>query len=118
VVALDQDLVIGALEVVSPLFHCLDNRQELPIVRVIVLFGKRAFSRVEIDWAKNPESVVQVKNAGDCEATCIGQQDDRFLQVEMLDDRCYGKGLFKLPKCEFSIPSPFSLPCALCLYQV
>ena len=49
VVALDQDLVIGALVVVSPLFHCLDNRQELLIIRVVVLFGRRVFSGVEID---------------------------------------------------------------------
>jgi len=71
VVALDQDLVIGALEIVSPSFHCLDNRQELPIVRVVGLFGGRAFSRVEVDWVKNPESVVLVRDAGDWQATCI-----------------------------------------------
>ena len=53
-VALNQDLVISALEIVSPLFHCLDNRQELPIVRVFVLSGGRPFSRVEIDWARLP----------------------------------------------------------------
>jgi len=109
-VALDQDLVIGALEIVSPLFHCLDNRQELPIVRVVVLFGGRAFSRVVIDWAKNPESVVLVEDAGDCEAACIGLQNDRFLRVEVLEDRCFGKGLFELSKCEFGIPSQFPLP--------
>ena len=72
VVALDEDLVMGAIEIVSPLFHCLDNCQELPIVRVIVLFGRRAFSRVEIDWAKNPESIVLVEEAGHCKAGCIG----------------------------------------------
>jgi hypothetical protein len=81
-VALDQDLVISALEIVSPLFHCLDNRQELPIVRVVVLFGERAFSRVKIDWAKNPESVVLVEDAGDCEACCIGLQNDRFCRLK------------------------------------
>jgi len=85
-VALDQDLVISALEVVSPLFHCLDNRQELPIVRVVVLFNAGELLRVEIDWAKNPESVVLVKDAGDWEAACIGLQNDRFLQVDMLED--------------------------------
>jgi len=78
VVTLDQDLVIGALKIVSPLFHYLDNRQELPIVRVVVLFGGGAFSRVEIDWAKNPEFVLLVEDAGDCEAACIGLQNDRF----------------------------------------
>ena len=64
-VALDQDVVIGALEIVSPLCHCLNDRPELPIVSDVVLFTRRAFSRVEIDWAKNPESVVVVKDAGD-----------------------------------------------------
>jgi hypothetical protein len=72
VVALDQDIAIGTLEIVSPWFHCLDHCQVLPIVRVVVLFGGRAFSGVEIDLAKNPESVVLVEDAGDCEAACIG----------------------------------------------
>jgi hypothetical protein len=48
-VALDQDLVIGALETVSPLFHCSNNRQQLLIVRVIGFYGWGAFLRVEID---------------------------------------------------------------------
>jgi len=109
VVTLDQDLVIGALEMVSPLFHCIDNRQELPIIRVVVLLGAGAFSRVEIDWVKNPESVILVEDAGDCEAACVGLQNDRFLRVEMLEDRCFGKGLFEFSKCEFGIPSPFPL---------
>jgi len=109
-VALDQDLVISALVIVSPLFHCLNNRQELPIVRVVVLFGGGGFSRVEIDWAKNAESVVLVEDAGVCEAACIGLQNDRFLRLEVQEDRCFGKGLFELSKCEFGIPSPFPLP--------
>jgi hypothetical protein len=109
-VALDQNLVVGALEIVSPLFHCLDNCQELPIVHVVGLFGGTVFSRVEIDWAKNPKSVVLVKDAGECEAACIGLQNDRFLRDEMLEDRCLGKGLFELLKFKFGIPSPFPLP--------
>jgi hypothetical protein len=107
--------VISALEIVSPLLHCLGNCQELPIVRVVVLFGARAFSRVEIDWAKNPESLVLVGDAGDCEAACIRLQNDRFLLVEVLEDWCIGNGLFERAKCEFSIMSPFPLPCAVCL---
>jgi len=86
-VALDQYLVISALGIVSPLCHYLDNRQELPIVRVVVLFGGRACARIEIEWAKNPESVVLVEDEGDCEAACIGLQNDRFLRVEVLEDR-------------------------------
>jgi hypothetical protein len=110
VVALDQDLVIGALEIVSPLFQCLDNCEDLPIVSVVVLFSGRVFSRVEIDWAKNPKSVVLVKDAGDCTAACIGLQNDRFLRDEMLEDRCLGKGLFELLKFKFGILSLFPLP--------
>ena len=109
-VTLDQDLVIGARQILSPLFHCLDYRQELLIVHVVVLIGGEAFSRVEIDWVKNPESVILVEDASDCEAACIGLQNDRFLRVEMLEDQCFSKGLFELSKCKFGIPSPFSLP--------
>ena len=72
VVSLDHDLAISALEIVSQLFHCHDNRQELPMVHVVVLFSGRAFLGVEIDWAKNPESFVLVVDAGNCEAACIG----------------------------------------------
>jgi hypothetical protein len=110
VVALDQDLVIATLDIVPPLFHCLDNRQELPIVHVLVPFGGREFSRQEADWAENSESVVMVKDAGDCEAACIGLQNDQFLRVEMLEDRCFGKGLFELSKFKFGIPRLFPLP--------
>jgi len=93
-VALDQDLVISVLEIVSRLFHCLENRQELLIVRVVVLFGPGASFRLEIDWAKKPESVVLVEDAGDYEAACIGLQNDRFLRVEVVEDRWVGNGLF------------------------
>ena len=110
VLALDQYLVIGAPEIGSPLFHCRDDRQELPILSIVVLFGRLAFSSVEIDYAKNAESVILIKDAGNCEAACIGLQNDRFLLVDMLEDRCYSKGLFELLKCEFGIPSPFPLP--------
>jgi hypothetical protein len=109
-VALDQDLVMSTLKRVSPLSHCLDNREELKIVRVVVLFVWGALSTVEIDLGKNPESGILVEDAGDCEADCIGRQNDRFLWVEMLEDRCFGKGHYELSKCEFGIPSPFPLP--------
>jgi hypothetical protein len=94
VFALDQDLVIDALEIVSPLYHRLDNHKDLPISGVVVLFSGSAFSSVEIDWAKNTESVVQVKHSGDCTAACIGQQNYQFLQLEMLENQCFCKGLF------------------------
>jgi hypothetical protein len=110
VVTLDQDLVISTLEIVSPLFRCLNNRQELLIVRVIGLFGGAAFSIVNIDWVKDPKSVVLIEDARECEAAHIGLQNDQFLPVDMLEDRCFGKGRFELSQWEFGIPSPFRLP--------
>lgn len=71
-VALDQDLVIGALDIVPRLFHYLDIGQQLPIVCIVVLFGGRACPRVEIDWVRNPESVVLVMHGVSSEAACIG----------------------------------------------
>jgi hypothetical protein len=62
-VALYEDLVIRSLEGVAPLLHCLHDGQELPIVRVVVLFGTCAFSRVEVDRFDNPETVILVENA-------------------------------------------------------
>jgi hypothetical protein len=112
-VTLDQDLVIGAPEMVTPLLHCLNNLQECQIVCVIVLFSGRVFSRVQIHWAKNPESVLLVEDAGDCEAAFIGLPNDLFLGVEMLQDWCACVELFELSMCEFGIPSPFPLPLAL-----
>jgi hypothetical protein len=32
------------------------------------------------------------------------------LRVQVLENRCFGKGLFELSKCEFGIPSPLPLP--------
>jgi len=51
VVALNQDAVICPLEVVSPLRHRHHDHEEFPIGRVVVLFVRGAFSRVEIDWS-------------------------------------------------------------------
>jgi hypothetical protein len=80
-VALNQDLVISGLMMVSLLFYYLDNHQEIPIVRLVLLFGARALTSIENDWAKDPESVVLVKDAGDCEPACIALQNDCFLPV-------------------------------------
>lgn len=77
-VSLDQDLVVGALELVSPWLHCVDNRQELPFVRVVVLCRWRTFLRVQIDCAKNPESVELVKHVADSTAAFIGLKNDQF----------------------------------------
>ena len=109
-VALDQDRVIGTLEIVSRLFRRMDNQQELPIIGVIVRFGGRALSIVEAEWAKNHKSVGLVMDCGDCDATCIGLQNDRFWQVETLVDQYFGKTLFELLKCYFGVLGPFPLP--------
>jgi len=66
---------------------------------VEVLFGGRAFSRVEIDLGKYPESIVLGKDARDCEAACIRLHNDVFLWVEMLEDLCFGKGLVDFSNC-------------------
>jgi hypothetical protein len=109
-VALDQDIVISTLDIVSPLFHCLDNLQELPIVHVVVLFSGQVLPGVDIDWAKNPDSVILVNDIGDCEAACSGLQIDRFFRVTMLQPWYIDKGLVELLNCEFGILSPFTLP--------
>ena len=112
-VALDQDLVIGAREVVYPLFDHVDDCQELPMIRVVVLFGRRAFSRVQIDRSKDPESVVLVKDGGDCEATCIGLQHDRILQDEMLENQWDGKFVlsFRNGSSAYRVDSHFRVRC-------
>jgi hypothetical protein len=94
VIALHQDLMLGTFEVVSPLFHRVHDHWDLPIVRVVVLFGSAAFSGVEVERLEDPESVELIENAGDCEAAGIGLQNDWLLQVEMLEDQCVIKGLF------------------------
>ena len=110
IVALDQDLVSSALEIMFPFVTCPDYWQELPIVGVIGLFGGRAILSVEIDQANNPESVALVEYAGDWDAACIGLQNDQVLQVKKLEDECLGKGHLKRMKSEFGIPSPLPLP--------
>jgi len=110
--------VIGTLKIVSPLFLCLDKCEELRIMGVVVLFGGRAFSRVDIDRAKNPVSVILVKNAGVWYAARIRLQNDQSLSAEMLEDWCGGQGHLELSICEFGIPSPLPLPSAFCLLQV
>ena len=64
------------------------------MVLVVVLFGSRAFSGVEVDQSEDPESIKLIENAGDCKATGIGLQNDRLLRVEMLKDRCVTKCYF------------------------
>ena len=109
-VALGYNLGISHREILTELLHCLDNCQVLRMVHVIFLFGRRAFSRVEIDLANNPESIVLVKNARDFNVTCLGLQIDWVLRVDMVKNHCGSEGHFDLSKCQFGIPSQFPLP--------
>jgi len=77
-VALYEDLMIRSLEVVVPLLQSLHNGQELPIVRVVVLFGTYSFSRVDVDRSENTETVTVVENAGYGKAACISLQNNRL----------------------------------------
>ena len=106
-VALYEDLMTRSLEVVAPLLHSLHNGQEFPIVRIVVLFGTCAFSREEVDWSVNPETVILVENASYGEATCIGLKNNRLCRVEMVENWCISEGPFQLPKRKFGILSPF-----------
>jgi hypothetical protein len=63
-VALYEDLMIRSRKVVAPLVDSLHNRQEVPIVRVVVLLGTCACSRVEVGRSENSETVILVENAG------------------------------------------------------
>jgi hypothetical protein len=108
-VALDQDLVIGTFEVVSALCHCLNNRQQLPILRVVVRLGWLAYSRVENGCAKKPESIVPVMVTSNCEDPCITLQMDQFLRTEMLEYQCMREGHLDLSKRKFGIASALPL---------
>jgi len=77
------------------------------MVCVIILFGRGAFSIVEVDRSEGSGSVFLIKDSGDRKATCIGLENDRLCRVEMLDDRCSGEGPLQLLKCEFGLTSPF-----------
>jgi len=108
ILARDPDLVIHALETVFPFVHCLNQWQLLPLVCVVVLFDSRAFSRVEIDRAKNPESVPVVKQASIYEAASIGLQNNHVLRFDMMEDWCFSKGLFRA--FEIRVRHPQSIP--------
>lgn len=86
-VTLHQDLEIGTLEIVSPLIQCFDNRQNRPIIHVIVPFDQGAPPSASIHCSNDPESVVLADDAGDCEAGWIGLQTDLFWRVGMVETR-------------------------------
>jgi len=83
-VALYENHMIRSLKVVTPLLHSLHDGQELSTIRVVVLFGTCAFSRVEVDRTENPETVILVENARYGEAACIGQQNNQRCRVKMV----------------------------------
>jgi hypothetical protein len=75
---------------------------------------------VEIDWGKNPELILLVMDAGECEATCICVMNDRLLHVGLREDWCFGKGRFEV--CfSGSVPrvhSNFREPCVLSKFHL
>jgi len=101
--------MIDAFEVVPPLFHRFHNGQELPIVSIVVLFGRGAFSGIEGDRPKSSEPIVLVEDASNCKAACISLQDDWLCWVEMLENWYFSEHLLKLSECMFGFSSPF--PC-------
>jgi len=102
-----EDMILRSLEVVLPLCHSSQVREEIPIIRVVVLFGTATFLRVEVEWTLNPETNILVENSGFGKATCIGLLSNRLGPVEMVENECIGEGMFQLPKCKFGIPCPF-----------
>jgi hypothetical protein len=67
----------------------------------------RPGSRAAITRSVNPETVILVENGGYGEAAFIGLETSRLCQLEMVENWCIGESPFQLPKCKFSIPSPF-----------
>lgn len=107
--------MIGALKLVYPLICHFDNGHQLPIICGIAQYSGRAVSSVVHDRVRNPKSVVLVRAVSDSKATWIGLQNDRFLRLEMVEDRGFSKSLFELSQWKFVIPSQFPLPQALYL---
>jgi hypothetical protein len=99
--------MIRSLKVVAPFLDSLHERQELPIVRIVVLFGTCAFSTIEVDCSENPETVILVENSGCGEAACIGLPNKWLCRIEMAQSGCIEEGHLKLPKRMFGIPSRF-----------
>jgi hypothetical protein len=85
-VSLFEDLMIRSIQVVVPLLQSLHDGQELPILRVIVLFRTCAFSRVEVDFSDNAETVILVKNSGYSEGACISLQNNRLCGIEIVEN--------------------------------
>jgi len=106
-VALYEDLMIRSLQVVAPLLHSLHDGLDLPIVRVVVLFGTCPFWSVEVDRSENPETVILVEKPVYGEAACIALQNNQLCQIKMVENWCVGQYPLQLPKRKFGIPSPF-----------
>jgi hypothetical protein len=51
---------------------------------------------IEVDWTKNAEAVILVKDASKCKADVISLQNDPLLRVEVLKVRGFSKGLIEL----------------------
>jgi len=83
------------------------------MVHVVVLFGRGAFWRVEVDWREDPETVKLIENASNCEAACIGLEDGWPSWVKMLEDRCSGEGRLESLNGKFRFSRAFPLCCRL-----
>lgn len=98
--------MIYSLAVVAPLLCGLHNGQELLIVSVVVLLSTCAFSTLNVEQFENLKTVILVEYAGYGKAACIGLQNTRLCQVEMVQNLCFGEGSFQLLNRKFGIPSP------------
>jgi hypothetical protein len=68
----DNNLLVAAHKIQSPLGHWFEKRHMLPMVCDVVLFGLRAQSRAEIDWLNDLICDLLVHNVSNCAAACIG----------------------------------------------
>jgi len=90
--------MIGAREILTPLFHRFDNRQKVLMICVNVLFCSDPYLGIYIGWWNIPDSVVLLDDASDLEAPTIVVQTATILTVEMLENSCIGEVLCKPSK--------------------
>jgi hypothetical protein len=108
-VALDQDLMFGTFEVVSPLLHSHNDRQQFTVVHVAVLLGERALPRVERGRSMDAEAVKLFEDTGYRETACLRLKSDWLLRVEVLQDRRLGKRALKLLQGYLRVLGPLPL---------
>lgn len=117
-----EDLIIPSHKVVVPLLNSLNDAQELPILHGVVMFGRCAFSRAEVDPCEQLETLIQVENAGNREVADFDRQSERLCRVEVVQNWCIGEHPCQLRERKFCIPSPvqfelFTGPRCICFLQ-